>query len=495
VIVRRIPTGAGLGAFGAIDRLMNYLEGEDQSRGEVRLTNLRSHDAASARIEYVVTQARNRRALSERNYHMVISFDSRDRPALTPQRLAEVEGELVAGIGLAEHQRMSIVHHDTANTHIHVMVNLIHPVKHTIAVPWRDKSKLSNLCAQIQDRLDLVRTDQGLGPKVPKLGRAAEAERRSGERSFAGWCAQQVEIGVCKTWEEVHALCSVRGIELVPSGRGLVLTGCSSAGERWTVAAHRVFGGRASLERRLGEYEPPRAAPREPCSYRRAPLHDSANSRFLYAEYLAVSKRLAHERVRRMRHAKTRRDVALARLAAEIVTDAVKAAIREVRRIFGETVRKIMAETPKRTWLQYLEAEAARGRVHAMKEKPKYGSGGSRWSSDGKHGDGSGGAAGGGGARDSWKRAHGVGIQVLLPGSAGGASGSQAEAGHFMRVLQERGLVPGGRRAEGALPGAVPGDLVAGPRIRDPRLRRADEKSGGRRVNRAEPPEDPGGSA
>lgn len=487
MIARRIPTGLGTGAFGAIDRLMNYLEGEDQERGEVRLTNFTSRDPVAARIEYVATQARNARAKSERNYHLVISFDSRDTPKLTPERLRQAEDELVEGMGYRQYQRMSIVHRDTHNVHVHVLVNLIHPRKYTIKVPWRDKTKLSNLCADLQDKLDLVRTDQGLGPKGPKLGRARETERRSGERSFAAWVLGELEIVMCRSWGEVHDRCAQRGVKLEASGRGLILTGRGEDGSRWVVASHRVFGGRGNLESRLGPFQHAKAEPRVPCSYRRAPLYDGGSSRFLYAEYRKSAEKLARERVSRLKRAREWRDAELARLAVERMTEIVRLAMQAVRRRFGEWARRIVSITTKKTWLQYLEAEAGRGRVEAAKELRKYmwipkfgavpaaggvydgssGAGAAPTDTAGNRGAGSGSSAGG---------LPSTAVRILLADAAAHRRGAEAVAAHVVREVQKRGVDRDTESRNSVLQSSVPGSLEQGARGRDPGVRRSIDR-------------------
>lgn len=500
MITRRIPTQRGVGPLTAVRRLRQYLEGLDESRGLWRLSNFRATDKAAAEIEYVVTQARNERATSERNYHLVVSFDSRDRSKLTRERLREIEDELVAGIGLGEHQRLSIVHEDTANTHIHVMVNLIHPRTHRIKVPWRDKSKLSNLCADIQERYGLVRTDQGLGPKGPKLGRAREAERRSGERSFAGWVSEEIDVQKCRSWRELHAQCAARGVRIESRGRGLVLAGRSKDGELYAVACHRALGGRRALEYRLGEFRPATGEPRVPCGYERGPLHESAKSHRLYAEYRVNAAHLARQREVRLRDARRRRELAVRQLT--VVEDRALMDVRERREVvnrvrleFGALSRRIVHETPRRTWLQYLQVEAARGRPGASVELARY-----TWQSERparvvvemphvKQKAASGGA---GGKR---RRRRGVegraarradAIAVRLPVEGAWVPGPRKDklSRDALRILQKRSVE--GHRAglDVLLPGAIRGDVDARARERDNGLRRGAPGRGRRGLDR-----------
>lgn len=58
-------------------------------------------------------------------YHLALSFNPEDRPDEAVQRAA-VTGAL-SSLGLEQYQALAISHTDTAQTHVHVMVNLIHP--------------------------------------------------------------------------------------------------------------------------------------------------------------------------------------------------------------------------------------------------------------------------------------------------------------------------------------------------------------------------------
>jgi hypothetical protein len=58
-------------------------------------------------------------------------------------------------LGYAEHQRVSVVHHDTDNVHIHVAINKIHPTTLTLHNPGYDYKTRSKLCAILEHELVL----------------------------------------------------------------------------------------------------------------------------------------------------------------------------------------------------------------------------------------------------------------------------------------------------------------------------------------------------
>ncbi len=107
---------------------MAYLldpQGKKTRVGEVVITNCVSSDTAWAVLEIVATQQLNARAKSDRTYHLLVSLRAGENPSA--QTLRGIEERFCKELGYAEHQRMSVVHHDTDNVHIHIAINKIHP--------------------------------------------------------------------------------------------------------------------------------------------------------------------------------------------------------------------------------------------------------------------------------------------------------------------------------------------------------------------------------
>ncbi len=119
----------------------------------------------------------------EAGYHLVVSFAPGERPGAAA--LDDIEDALVRAVGLQEHQRISAAHKDRAHYHLHVVVNLVHPVRFTTADVRFDKRALSAACAAMERRHGLIRANHGeLAPALaerlreeagPALLRAAQA--------------------------------------------------------------------------------------------------------------------------------------------------------------------------------------------------------------------------------------------------------------------------------------------------------------------------------
>ena len=138
-------------------RLVTYLldpQGKKKTRvGEVVITNCVSTDTTWAVREIAATQRLNARAISDRTYHLLVSLRAGENP--DAQTLRMIEERFCNALGYAEHQRVSVVHHDTDNVHIHVAINKIHPTSLTIHDPIRDYITLKICGSSLRTRLQI----------------------------------------------------------------------------------------------------------------------------------------------------------------------------------------------------------------------------------------------------------------------------------------------------------------------------------------------------
>ena len=130
-------------------KLVAYLldpQGKKTRVGEVSITNCVSTDTTWAVREIAATQQLNARAISDRTYHLLVSLRAGENP--DAQTLRVIEERFCKALGYAEHQRISVVHHDTDNVHIHVAINKIHPTSLTLHNPGCDYKSL-RICSSI----------------------------------------------------------------------------------------------------------------------------------------------------------------------------------------------------------------------------------------------------------------------------------------------------------------------------------------------------------
>lgn len=125
-----------------------------------RVTNCGTDDPAQATTIIEATQAANVRSKADKTYHLVFSFPPGEEPPL--EVLHAIEDELCAAIGLADHQRISAVHHDTDHLHVHIAINKVHPTGLQNIEPFYDAPKLMEACERLEIQHGLTRTNHGL---------------------------------------------------------------------------------------------------------------------------------------------------------------------------------------------------------------------------------------------------------------------------------------------------------------------------------------------
>jgi Relaxase/Mobilisation nuclease domain/Large polyvalent protein-associated domain 7 len=269
-------------------------EGDGEKLAWYRITHCESDVPAMAIAEILVTQSENTRTRSDKTYHLVISFREGESP--TREQLEDIEDTICAGLGLGEHQRISAVHQNTENLHLHIAINKIHPRNFRIIEPYYPYLKLDRLCQELEIKHGLEQ-DNRIGQGQGK-GKASEMEAHTGEQSLLSWIQEHLgeslkhiqETG--QSWQDVHALLAEHDLVMKPRGAGLVIV---TADGKQGVKASAVDRGLSfkSLTDRFGEYQPPPQAKMEQKGqtaqngnlYQRGPRerHPGANS--LWIQY------------------------------------------------------------------------------------------------------------------------------------------------------------------------------------------------------------------
>jgi len=205
-------------------RLVDYLldpQGRRERVGHIHVTNCRSDEIEDVIAEVTNTQLINKRAVSAKTYHLLVSFRPED--VLTKEMMVEIESQLCDALGYGEHQRVSVVHYDTDNTHIHVAINKIHPARYTMHTPKGDYRALLKVSGTLEQQYGLM-IDNHQVKKRGEQSKAMDMESRAGLQSLLTWLQQNClnQLKAAKNWQEVHDLLQSHGIELKTRGNGLV---------------------------------------------------------------------------------------------------------------------------------------------------------------------------------------------------------------------------------------------------------------------------------
>ena len=243
--------------------------------------------------EAVDVQAMNTRSRQNKTYHLVISFHPEDEAKLTPEVFRAIEERFAAALGYTEHQRHCGVHKNTANLHMHIAFNMIHPEKHTRHEPFRDYRTRDGICRELEREYGLAVDNGRTKDKQRSLGeKAALVEAHTGQQSFESYAKAHKDkillvLAAATDWQTLHEGLARYGMEIKPHGSGLVIA--DRHNQRHTVKASAVDKA-LSLKRlaeKLGPYLPAQGLEKvvEQGRYHHAPLHRSPERGALYAEY------------------------------------------------------------------------------------------------------------------------------------------------------------------------------------------------------------------
>jgi hypothetical protein len=360
-----------------------------------RATNC-GHDDPGWAVKHILSvQEQNTRSKSDKSYHLVVSFPEGERP--TRAQMEDIEDRLCEALGFGEHQRVSAVHQNTDNWHLHVAINKVHPVTLRNVTPVRDHFRLQAACLELEIRHGLTQephtVDFAQSRERRARGRAADFEARHGGRSFLTWIQEHARPALLEAlqgrqgWQGMHQVAAAHDLDLKLRGAGLVIS--HRGDSRLHVKASDVDRGlsRKTMTDRLGPFEPPgvQAQGRKPDTrYERparageqydafqrerersvrardAAMADLVAQQRAYGRELAswYRQRLRQERTQGQRGA-LRRD-SLQHIAAEREKDR-KARVERER----EERRQLRAAHPIPNWQSYLEAEAAKGNEQAL---------------------------------------------------------------------------------------------------------------------------------
>src|SRR5258705_508142 len=292
--------------------------------GEVAITNCVSSDTTWAVREIAATQQLNTRAISDRTYHLLVSLRAGENP--DAQTLPCDRGAFCKELGYAEHQRVSVVHHDTDNVHIHVAINKIHPRTLTLHDPIRDYITLK-LCAILEHELGLAQDNHERGQT-----RGNDVTPKSGQESFQLWLQRHAQGFIDATsWEEFHGICDAHGVRIELRANGFVFTHRRSLVRVKASSIDRRLA-KTALEARLGTFIPAeyQQGRDEQEGYEKRPRFGRVDTSRLWEEYQA--QRELH---------KTLRQAKLVSLAASraLQIDGVKAAARAKRSVIKMTLK------------------------------------------------------------------------------------------------------------------------------------------------------------
>lgn len=389
MIIRHIPMKkTRLSSFSGLVQYLCNQQNKQERVGKVRLSNCNSLDPIWAVQEVLATQAKNQRATGDKTYHMLISFAPGENPS--PEVLREIEDRVALSIGFKEHQRISVVHHDTDNLHFHVAINKIHPQTLNMIEPYRAYKTFADVASQLEIELGLQITNHQT-QKNRSENLADDMERHSGIESLINWmkrhCKEKIEAAT--SWKDIHSILAKHGLMIRAKANGFVF--CNVQGMTVKASSISRSFSKKNLESKLGSFVPSYSESAPPASnvYRYEPLNKKALGSVLYAKYLHEKshnkhfisdnlKNLREARAKLIEKAKKRGRIKRAALKSINLSKAQKKflyshinktllnEIDNIRKNYAKERSRLLDYHQNKTWADWLKQKAQSGDQDAL---------------------------------------------------------------------------------------------------------------------------------
>ena len=373
--------------------LIQYLtDPQDKSErvSQIKVSNCYSDDLTAALIEIQNTQEMNKRAKSDKTCHLVLSFPEGER--LSFSDLNAIEEQFCDALGFTGHQRISVIHIDTNNLHMHIAINKIHPINLTIHNPYYDYKKVAKLCEQIEQEYGLTKVNhETVSDKSSRV--AQEIEVRTGVESLLSWIKREAvtEIKHAESWQDLHQVLRRHGLAIKERGNGFVLVANNGVAVKASSVDRSLSKG--NLTQRLGAFIPSehsaKSSQQNAKQYQPKPLQNRIDTSELYARYQHEQTDSARQRTtqwamlrhkrdqlidRAKREAKLKRNIIKSIKAGRLAKKALyatayqqfKTTIAVIKSDYQKAYQHSKTSHSRMGWLDWLAFEAKNGNAEAL---------------------------------------------------------------------------------------------------------------------------------
>lgn len=263
MIVKKVAKmSKGGGSFGGLANYLMDVKNNGEKVQEFNFTNCNFGDDFNLNLKEVTnTQKVNTTTINDKTYHLIVSFQEDENPSL--ETIKSIESELAKSLGFENHQRLSVIHNNTNNLHIHIAINRIDPETFMSKDPFRDIHTLQNKATELEEKYQLKR-DNHTAQKDKEPTHIKDKEIHSGVTSFLSWIKKDVVTEIkeilkdeTKSLEDLQKTLNKYNLELRERGAGIVI---SDKDRALYVKASDVDRGlsKGSLTKRFGAFKPSR---------------------------------------------------------------------------------------------------------------------------------------------------------------------------------------------------------------------------------------------
>ncbi|MEQ1815522.1 MAG: TraI/MobA(P) family conjugative relaxase [Nitrosomonas sp.] len=376
--------------FSALIQYLTNPQNKSDRISQIKVSNCYSDDQIAALIEIQNTQEMNKRAKSDKTCHLVLSFPEGERLSLSD--LNAIEERFCDALGFNGHQRISVVHDDTNNLHIHIAINKIHPKNLTIHNPYYDYKKVAQICEQIEQEYGLTKVNhETVNDKASRV--AQEIETRTGVESLLGWIKRECldELKQTDNWQDLHQVLVRHGLEIKERGNGFVLVANNGTAVKASSIDRSLSKG--NLTQRLGAFvqneHSTQSSQQNTKQYQPRPLQNRIDTSKLYARYQQEQENSTRQRSSQWAILRQNRDqlIERAKLEAKLKRNIIKSikAGRLAKKVLYATAHQQFKTTiavikndyqkayqgsktlhSRMGWLDWLAFEAKLGKTQAL---------------------------------------------------------------------------------------------------------------------------------
>ncbi|MBZ7980333.1 relaxase/mobilization nuclease domain-containing protein [Campylobacter sp. RM12642] len=135
-------------------KLFNYIVDKEHKENDkvesFKFSNCSFDDIDDNIFEILNTQILNTITKQDKTMHLIVSFKEDEKPK--KEILDDIENEIVAVLCMKEHQRVSAVHTNTNNLHMHIAINKVNPITYKVINPYNDVKILQNLAIKLEKK-------------------------------------------------------------------------------------------------------------------------------------------------------------------------------------------------------------------------------------------------------------------------------------------------------------------------------------------------------
>ena len=233
--------------------LTNYLEQSKQNENQTRVDDRfffnqteEAFDLQTCATDMLQVMNKNERVKSAKYAHYVLSLE--EGQTLSHDEWKEYLSKTLKSLGLEEHQAYAVMHCDTDNQHVHLVVNKINPNSLNVAQLAYEKLNLKKLRTDINEELDL-RFNQSQSKELSKT------KSFNSNQSFTSYVSQlKDQLFKANSWQEFFKVLQDNGVTYSQHGNGYVFQSLDKKFATKASSINRNFV-ISKLEQKFGKME------------------------------------------------------------------------------------------------------------------------------------------------------------------------------------------------------------------------------------------------